>query len=206
MFFDNLFIRTRKSLAGIQLDAVVSEQHTNTVTVTDNPVESGVDVTDHSVVQPKVINIVGVVSDSPLGAEAFSQIVDNVTNLFGSATDSNVTRSAAAYRDLVDIQNRRQFIDVQTNLVLYRNMIITNISVTQDKDNSRIVRLNIECREVIISDTEVIQLSPEQLEAGQVRNQGASAVEKGRQEANEASESTNRSVLKAISDWIGIGE
>ena len=53
MAFENLFIRTRKSLGGIQLDAVLSESHNNVVRTTKNPVELGADITDHSIIEPK---------------------------------------------------------------------------------------------------------------------------------------------------------
>lgn len=203
MAFENLFIRTKKSIGGVQLDAVLSETHNNSVRTTDNPVELGADITDHSITEPIQLKIVAEVSDTPLGGAAFSQIVDLVTGLFGSSTSSNVTRSNAAYNALIQIQNAREPIDVQTRLKLYKNMLITNINVIQDKDTSRIVRMNIELKEVIITSSVVVQLSAEQLAAGSPKEQAQSAVKRGRQEAKPVSEATNKSVLKSVIDWVG---
>lgn len=203
MAFENLFIRTQKSLGGITLDAVITEAHTSTVRLTNNPVEFGADITDHAVIEPKVVNINAVVSDTPLGVAAFGQIVDLVTGLFGTATDGNITRSNAAYNALIQLQELREPIEVQTKLKLYTNMMITNIDTNQDKDSSRIVDMFITLKEVLIVESEIVQLSPEQLAAGSPTEQGSSAEKRGRQEQVTPTDATNKSVLKTVIDWVG---
>lgn len=201
MAFENLFIRTKKSIGGIELDAVLSETHNNKVRITKHPVELGADITDHAIIEPKIINITAQVSDTPLGAAAFGQIIDLVTGLFGTSTDNNITRSNAAYNAIIQLMEQREPIDVQTKLKLYENMLITNVSTTQDKATSRVVLITIALEEVIIVESETVQLESEQLEEGSVREQATSAEKKGRQEAVEPSEPTNKSVLKTIIDW-----
>lgn len=202
MAFDNLFIRSRKSLGGIQLDAVILETHRNTVRLTKNPIEFGADVVDHAVVDPKILSINAEVSDTPLGVAAFGAIVDLVTGLFGSATSNNITRSNAAYNALVQIQELREPIDVQTRLKLYTDMIITNIDTSQDKDSSRIVNMNITLEEAIIVQTEIVELTADQLQVGAALEQGSHADKKGRQETITPADATNKSVLKTVIDWV----
>ena len=84
MAFEQLFIRTQKSLAGVELDAVISETHNNNISLTKNPIELGADITDHAIIEPKKINIVAQVSDTPLGTAALGEIVDSVTGFFGT--------------------------------------------------------------------------------------------------------------------------
>ena len=201
MAFENLFIRTEKSIGGIQLDAVISESHVNEVSLTSNPVELGAEITDHAVVQPKKLNIVAQVSDTPIGLAAFGQIVDLVTGLFGTSTTDNITRSNAAYNAIVQLQEAREPIELQTKLKRYPDMIITNVSVQQDKNTSRIVRMSIDLQQVIITESEIVQLSEEQLEAGSAKEQASPAEKTGRKEAVE---STNKSVLKSVVDWVGL--
>lgn len=203
MAFENLFIRTQKSLGGITLDAVITEAHSSVVRLTNNPVEFGADITDHAVIEPKVLNINAVVSDTPLGVAAFGQIVDLVTGLFGTATDGNITRSNAAYNALVQLQEQREPIDVQTKLKLYTNMMITSIDTNQDKDSSRIVDMFISLKEVLIVESEIVQLSPEQLLDGSPTEQGSVGEKRGRQEQVTPTEATNKSVLKTVIDWVG---
>jgi len=204
MAFENLFIRTEKSIGGIQLDAVISEAHTNEVSLTSNPVELGAEITDHAVVQPKRLNIVAQVSDTPMGLAALGQIVDLVTGLFGSSTSENITRSNAAYNAIIQLQEEREPIEIQTKLKLYTNMIITNVSVQQDKNTSRIVRMSIDLQQVIITKSEIVQLTEEQLQAGSAKEQASPAEKSGRKEAVEPPAATNKSVLKSITDWVGL--
>jgi len=203
MAFENLFIRTKKSLGGIELDAVLSETHNNQVRLTKNPVELGADITDHSIVEPKTINIVAQVSDTPLGTAALGQIVDLVTGLFGTATSQNITRSNAAYNAMVQLMEQREPIEVQTKLKLYENMVITSLSTTQDKNSSRIVLMTINLEEVLITESQIVKLDPDQLAEGSAREQGTSPEKKGRQEPVTPNEATDKSVLKSVIDWVG---
>ena len=203
MSFENLFIRTQKSIGGIQLDAVISDSHVNEVSLTNNPVEFGAEITDNAVVQPKQINILAEVSDTPLGVAAFGQIVDLVTGLFGSSTSENITRSNAAYNAVIQLQEEREPIQIQTKLKLYTDMIITKVTTIQDKDTSRIVRMSIDLQQVIITQSEIVQLSEDQLRAGSAREQASPAEKSGRKEAAEPSAATNKSVLKTVIDWVG---
>jgi hypothetical protein len=203
MAFENLFIRTKKSIGGIELDAVISETHANQIRLTKNPVELGADITDHAVIEPKKINIIAQVSDTPLGAAAFGQIVDLVTGLFGTSTTQNITRSNAAYNAMVQLMEKREPIEVQTKLKLYRDMVITSLSVTQDKNTSRIVLMTIGLEEVLIAESQIVKLTSEQLQEGSAREQATSAEKKGRQEPVTPSETANKSILKHITSWVG---
>lgn len=203
MAFEQLFVRTRKSIGGIQLDAVLSETHNNTVRLTKNPVELGADITDHAIVEPKKIVIVAEVSDTPLGLAALGQIVDLITGLFGTSTTQNITRSNAAFNAMVLLQEQREPLEIQTKLRLYQDMIITSLVTTQDKDSSRIALMTIILEEVLITESQVVQLTPEQLQAGTTTEQASSAEKKGRQESVTPSDTTSTSVLKSVLDFIG---
>jgi len=202
MSFENLFIRTEKSIGGIQLDAVISESHTNEVSLTSNPVEFGAEITDNAVTQPKKVNILAQVSDTPMGLAAFGQIVDLVTGLFGTSTTDNITRSNAAYNAIIQLQEEREPIEIQTRLKLYTDMVITKVTTIQDKDTSRIARMSIDLQQVIITQSEIVQLTEEQLRAGSAREQASPAEKSGRKEAIEPPADTNKSVLKTIIDWV----
>lgn len=203
MAFENLFIRTQKTLGGIQLDAVLSESHSTPMRLTTNPIELGADITDHAIIEPIELVLVVEVSDTPLGVAAFGAIVDLITGLFGTATTSNLTRSNAAYNALVQLKNAREPIQVQTRLRLYENMLITNIPITQDKNSSRIANMTINLTEALITESQIVQLTPEQLGQGSPTEQGSSPEQQGRQEPVIPTETTEKSVLKTVLDWVG---
>jgi len=202
MAFENLFIRTKRTIGGIQLDSVIEETHTNTVELTQNPVESGVDITDHAIAIPKSLRLQAVVTDSPLGLASLGVIIDSITSLFGTSTPSNITRSQQAYQALVALQENREPIIVVTRLAVYDNMIITNIDVKQDKDTSQIVLLNIDLQQVIITQSQIISVPASDLPEGTTRQQASPPVDTGRQEPIKANDNTKTSVLKQLTDFF----
>lgn len=203
MAFENLFIRVKRSIGGIQLDSTLEESHDNLIQLTQNPVEYGVDITDHAIVRPKKLVIRAIVTDSPLGVAAFTEIVDSITGLFGSSTSANVTRSQQAYNALVALMEAREPIIVTTRLVVYDNMVITGISTTQDKNSSRAVFLNISMEQIVITESQVVSVSEENLAPGATQKQASPAVEQGRQEPVTPNEDTNSSVLNSLIGFFG---
>lgn len=208
MAFDNLFIRKKSTIGNgnvtIELDAVLNENHSSKVRVTSNPVELGADITDHKITEPKELNILGVVSDTPIGIiNATGQIIDNTTSLFGSSSSSNVTRSTQAYLAIEQLQQANELIEIQTNIKLYTNMIITNLSLVQDKDSSRIVLMNISLKEIIIVESETIEIGANQLEEGTTTIQSSSTSQRGRQEPIVPTPSVETSYLESIVSWGG---
>lgn len=200
MAIQNLFIRPERSIAGIKIDGVLYESHSNTADVTKNPVESGADITDHVIVQPSVLVIRGVITDTPFVGILSPELIETTQRLFGFSTPSGDTRSQQGYAALVDIQQRREPIVIQTKLVTYNNMIITSLRVNQDKDTSRIVDFTLEATEIIIVNTEIVAIPYEQLEPGKVAQQASSTVESGRVEAVPVE--ANTSIAKKIANFF----
>ena len=202
MSIENLFIRTRRRIAGVKLDGVIRENHSAPIRIKKNPVEWGVDITDHAIIEPVKISIEGIVSDTPLGFDAGIELLDSIDSLFGAATYQ--TRSQHAFNSLTFFKNEREPIDVQTGLKLYKNMLITDIKVSQDKDTSKAVFLSIDCEEIIIVQSEVVQIPADQLSAGVTTNQAQSNTKRGRQETTTLADSsaTKKSALKTLSGWV----
>lgn len=204
MAFENLFVRTNRSIAGIRMDAVVSEAHSNEVRITKNPVEFGADIADNAIIEPIKLNIVGQVTDTPLGFAAVGQIIETTSKLFGSSTAEGATRSITAYQAFVALKEMREPIDIQTRLKLYTNMLITNIDVIQDKDSSRMVELRMSFEEIRITNTQVREIERDQLRQGSPQEQGSPVDSRGKQSGKEPSSSVRRSVLRSITDWSGL--
>ena len=198
MAFENLFIRVQRSIGGIQLDSTLEESHNNTVELTQNPIEAGVDITDHAITRPKIVRLRAVVTDSPLGVAAFAKIVDTITGFFGTSTSSNITRSQQAYNALVVLQEAKEPITLTTRLVVYENMIITGIESSQDKDTSRAAFMDITLEQIIITESKVVTVSNENLASGNIRKQASLPNDLGRQEAQSVLENTGASVLSNI--------
>ena len=143
------------------------------------------------------------VSDSPNSiAESVEDLVTAANGLIGSSTSEQLTRSQAAYALLLELQAKKETFDVQTGLLLYENMFVTNIAPTRNKANALALRAVISLEEMLTVESEVVELSEEDLSIGQDRTLAQSQSVKGRQQAVTVSEEKNQSWLKSLSGWI----
>lgn len=203
MALENLFIRTKNSIAGVNIDGIISEDHDRQWRTTDHPVELGANITDHTIIEPKKLTIVGEITDTPLGGAAFGAIIDTVGR-FGTSTENGGTRSQQGYQQLIAVANARDVISVQTKLQLYDSMIISSIRTLQDKDSSKIVRFQMDLKEIFVVETEVVDIPPEQLAAGKTRQQASSPAVKGKveQQTVDPESAKGKTALKSAIDWI----
>lgn len=157
-----------RAIGGLVFDAVFEEQHESGLDVTDNPVETGVVVSDHAVKRPERVTIKAGVSDTPLRQLASDPYM------------SGSSRSREAYRLLQELQSRREPFDVQTNLKLYQNMLCTNIRTVQEKGSSSALVFEAELRELRIVTTQSVIYPPRR--SGATQQQAGKMKQKGEQQ------------------------
>lgn len=148
---------TFSGVAGIVIDATVSEEHRSTCELTENPVEEGAKITDHVQLQPSELTIEGVITDSPLGYALIGNIqniVRSVSTLFGQAS-----RSIDAYKDLLDLQKSRKPFTVITGLKRYENMILTELSVPRTAETGNAIHFRAVMKEIRIVKSKASTLS-----------------------------------------------
>lgn len=152
--------RTRVQFVGragviLQLDAVVSEEHTRTATVTKFPIEGGGTINDHVILAPPDLSITGIISDTPLldlkalltesGGAPLSGVLGPLGAIAGGtayglykALQGAKAPSVMAFAQLCKIQAGDQTlavpsppepIDVITNLQRYSSMVIESLTV-----------------------------------------------------------------------------
>ena len=208
MSISRLFVKPRRSIGGITMDAVLSESHNTQLQISSHPVELGAEISDHAFLKPDELYLTGEVTDTPLNLAAFGEILNNINNLFGSSTNENETRSTQAYQAFRAMQRTRQFIDIQTGLHLYQDCLIETLGVTQDADSSRSVTLVMKLRQVIIVESQVVNINDTQFRDFQLssstgtRVQGASTQSQGRKELQLPNFSVDKTVTRAFADWI----
>jgi hypothetical protein len=145
----------------LSFDTNIREMHASELTVTDNPVETGVVVSDHAYMQPDRLDMDARVSDVSIhgvnGADPFSSTeIDD----FGDVSLSSVSRSQAAWKILTDLQRSAQPFQVQTGLKLYQNMVIISLSGTQDKDTANVLDFHVTLRAIEIVSTQTVTFPP----------------------------------------------
>ena len=179
-----------RSMGGLVFDAVFEETHEADLEVTDNPVETGVVVSDHAFMKPLRVKISAGVSDTPLAAVTDDPFA------------SDAGRSRRAFELLTELQKRAEPFDLQTGLKLYENMVCTSIRTSQDKDSSGALLFTAELREVIIVYTQVVTYPPRK--PGATKRQAGPKKDKGEQQGKEVTDKPKKQSLgKKLSDAIG---
>ena len=182
-----------RSMGGLVFDAVFEETHEADLEVTDNPVETGVVVSDHAFMKPLRVKISAGVSDTPLAVVTDDPFA------------SDAGRSRRAFELLTELQKRAEPFDLQTGLKLYENMVCTSIRTSQDKDSSGALLFTAELREVIIVYTQVVTYPPRK--PGATKRQAGPKKDKGEQQGKEVTSEAQKEKLRgSLANALGVGK
>ena len=166
-------------IGDISVQATFEETGTDLVTVTDHPVESGVQISDHAYYRPAELmmrcgwsnssaNLVGAASSlfSGGGLSQFSNL-SQAGGLFGGskAPSTGGTMSVSdyvsgIYTQLLNLQQSLQLFAVTTSIRQYTNMLFTSLVLTRDQKTSQALMVAASFRQVITVSTVTTVLAP----------------------------------------------
>jgi len=123
-------------IGDLALDCTVTETHTATSTVTEHPVESGANITDHIRPDPVQLSITGIVSDTPIGSRQVQRAV-SVGGASVQVTQQEPPSSAtgfgrAAWAKLDSIRVSAKPVKVVTRDKTYESMALVSLSVPKE--------------------------------------------------------------------------
>lgn len=145
-----LFHQQSRKIGLIIPSVVVSEKHSDTLEITEHPVEIGAAVADHAYKRPsEVVMEVGFA-----GGGSLLDFVD--TSSIGLSLGLSPQET---YQELLDLQNSRIPFDVVTGKRLYSNMLIRALEVTTDKTTENVLSAVLTLREVLITQTQQITVA-----------------------------------------------
>lgn len=145
-----LFHQQSRKIGLIIPSVVVSEKHSDTLEITEHPVEIGAAVADHAYKRPsEVVMEVGFA-----GGGSLLDFVD--TSSIGLSLGLSPQET---YQDLLDLQSSRIPFDVVTGKRLYSNMLIRALEVTTDKTTETVLSAVLTLREVLITQTQQITVA-----------------------------------------------
>jgi hypothetical protein len=113
-----------RAIGPVPISCVLSEKHESGIEISEIPIETGSQISDHAYVKPKRVTL--------------------------DVADAN---AAATYASLVRFQESRVPFVLVTGLTVYKDMLIKSIDVDRDAGHSRILSAKVECQEVIIVST-----------------------------------------------------
>lgn len=121
-----LLIRPRRKIGDIDVNVVISENTTDTLTITKQPVQTGANITDHAFKEPTIMTMSAYFKDN-IGVSL-----------------------AKIYADLLALQNSRIPFDVITPKRIYRDMLISILTQTTDKNTENTLSVIFSFQQVII--------------------------------------------------------
>jgi hypothetical protein len=126
-------------LEKIELDAIITEGTSTSSEITTNPVQGGVDFSDHIIAKPMTFRLSGVVSNaSTSGLDQFA------TNIFSPRKDQ------ATWNDLLNLQASRTPFELVQGLKTYPIVQITSLTEDQDKNTYSSLFFTANLQEIII--------------------------------------------------------
>lgn len=148
-----MFHQQSRKIGIIVPDVVISEKHSDTLEITEHPVEkptsSGAGaIADHAYRRPsEVVMEVGFA-----GGGSLLDFAD--TSKLGLSLGMSPSET---YAKILDMQRSRVPFDVVTGKRLYSNMLIRALEVTTDKTTENVLSAVLTLREVIITQTQSIK-------------------------------------------------
>ena len=145
-----LFHQQSRKIGLIIPSVVVSEKHSDTLEITEHPVEIGAAVADHAYKRPsEVVMEVGFA-----GGGSLLDFVD--TSSIGLSLGLSPQET---YQELLDLQSSRIPFDVVTGKRLYSNMLIRALEVTTEKTTENVLSAVLTLRGVLITQTQQITVA-----------------------------------------------
>ena len=129
----------------LTLDASISQTHTRSASVTDHPVESGADVSDHIRVDPIRVTVNGIVTATRLGQQG------------------DTTKEIEAWATLEGLLEAKTPITLVTSLRTYDSMVLVSCSTSREKSLAHAIAPQLEFRQVRIVKSQTVTLPPEQI-------------------------------------------
>lgn len=189
-----LFPKKAPLIAGYSFDAVLEDTYEGSIELTTYPVESGVRIADHRIINPQKYFITGVIGSKPLKPLIdprdidFSDLIGTgvgfASNAFrnnplismaaglsgGFLAGSDATRAATQLDWFIALMRTGMPFHVDAVNIQLPNMVITKISRTTDPRNETGVEMVMEIQELItldrLKDVDGVNPSSEQLPEG----------------------------------------
>jgi hypothetical protein len=136
-----IIIRQR-NIGGFVADVTVRENHEDELVVTENPVEQGAAITDHSFKQPPTLTVDVGYSNSSIQSGGDPNYVNDM------------------YAQFLELQVSRQPFDVITGKRQYPNMLITMLHTFTDEKTEDTLFLTVRMKQVILVSTQTVSVPP----------------------------------------------
>ncbi len=147
-------------------DAILRLEHNQSVRITEHPVQSGANISDHAFMLPARLTLEIAMSD------AMDVYTPGQFNQGNGTEFGGITKSVSAYNALVKMQADRLPLKVISRLGTYDNMLIEQINTPDDFKTLYGLRCIVNLRQIMTSQVNVVKVSSRP-QASQQTNKGS---------------------------------
>ena len=133
------FVGVTKQIQDLQIDIVSSEVIELPSETTDNPIESGSEVTDHIINRPIMLRM--------------------ICQIGGSTLLNFTDRKLEGYEALKKLRDDKQPVTVVSGLETFSNMLINNINIDRNLQNASVLQFQIEFKQAKIVSSQRVDVS-----------------------------------------------
>lgn len=134
---------------GITIQVLIDEEITNTLEVTEHPVEEGPEISDHSYLKP-----VGLTLRCGWSNSSATALLGAAAALFGGGNALASNYVEGVYGQLKALQETRQPFTVTTQSGQFENMLMTSLARTREAHTSFTLNVTATFREIILVSTQ----------------------------------------------------
>ncbi len=212
--FDNLdtflFRMPSWPIGGIYFDGIMQTEHVSRIKPTQYPVQTGVQMTDHAIIEPVELTVDVMMSDAETSTyvsmnpllNTLYQAVQRIkiyNNFASLCSQPSILRgdgrAAATWQTLRLLQTSCVPITVETRLGTYVNMVIEELSAPDDVKTLHAFRCTVRMREIFFAEAAETQTSARAAATKNATNGGQQPVETG--------DSVNKTALAAGAEKLG---
>jgi hypothetical protein len=151
-------------------DAVLKLSHTQRLTKTHHPVQTGADLSSHAYLEPAQVTMFIGMSDA---MDSYASSFDPTQPPYITPFTGNPSKSVSAYQQLLTLQAARQPLIVTTRLRTYKNMVILTVEPEEDNRTIAGLRVRVEFEQII---TAVIVDTPNSARTNDTASTGLGVV------------------------------
>lgn len=148
-------------------DAYFNINHESTLSITEHPVQTGANISDHAFMQPNTLSF-------EIG---MSDVMKDISNSNYVSFSSDATRSINAYKILKQLQSNRIPINVYTKLWDYKNMLIETILAPDTNETAYALKASVTLKEILVASVTTVKIS-QRPQKSESTNEGDQKVQK----------------------------
>lgn len=148
-------------------DAIFSTDYLHSLSITDHPVQTGANISDHAYEEASVLT--------------FEIGMSDVMTSISSESFGEGTRSITAYKKIRELQSQRVPITVVTKFGTYTNMMVETLAVPDDSTTMTALKATVVLKQIFVVNVSTVKISE--------RPQKSNSTNEGEQKAIKADQS-----------------